>query len=670
MYACLDLLSAITDYFQTFRKEGQTGHLLVISGNELSTINKNTGKVHQFPADTIFKALGQCTRKDFLAERALQPQMLKLMRDRCNLVAPYAEQLKSRVSIDGGESAIVSVFTAAQEMTSVANTATSTTSWTVGSYFVSGLRRLNGILPDVVQTALNIPRVVEYLSQSDFLVGYGKGELLNFPDKALNALLDLTTQIIPDYALEDTMDTMQADITSFTLDVGLANRAALKIMIDKGRELTQRINNMRAKHKRALGIRALDQEFRRDNAITSYLRNNPRLPESEVDLHAMRAVGKELFPPDPASLMNSQVDQAQDNVDNVQRELESTGGVIMLLNGVHNANPDDPAEARKALSDMKTAVDLIENIENWQKYPLLVSQLARVRYYNHRRDTDNQPALLETSLKGLDTPAERDQCVREAVDVDKRTRKMMLQGLVEMNTEKANLLGYDDTQYLLVGREELNIGFDDFATHKQIQGNVRPGASVSSMFVAIFSGGDPKFEPIMRMLEHDPISVAYSDSLAAESVLPEERAKIDENLQFLDPESVTVWETITEDLETNPRAKPNPRPSNGPGEGDLNAEPDIVDAIKDYDSSKARARAAAQGEKSDFAKKAAEQDRPMPETTGPPITLTPWQQEPVTLPGGVLPFPAAVPPADAAPGAVLPLRVHYRLAELDDDDTC
>ena len=656
----------------TLKQEGKQGDTWTLfNGNIL------LGSEGEFPVYEFFEVLNHCDERDFLADLVMEPQMRAIMRAKCKLVAPYAQQLKNRARIAGGGNAMASIITAVAEVTSVANKATSTTIWSAGSLFVSGVGKLDDgwawltgwKRKGLLQAAINAPQLVEGMAQQEPFAGrsviqLSTGELYNIPKQVTEAGAFLATKILKGDTVDDTIGDLMSLTDHFTLKNGLVNRDTLRVMVQKGRWLTERINDVYVEHKYALEFEAQNAAFRRKNvnpAPVSWLRH-----ANFISVQETQTVWGALIQPTAEQLAETQRSNMLDHVESVQRGLNSADGAASLLEGAERvlAHPEalTSSQARDVFKDMKDAVSLVEGIDGWQKEPLLVAQIARVRSLGRVRGGDGEPALTQKGLEG--TPEDqREAWVKEVADLDKRTRLLAVQGLADMSITHIKLLNNTDPAKLLdAGGEALN-GFDNFVSDAQIKAHVPP-----QPFLPFLLG---------RLVEWSPNQVVYFGMLTAKSAFVRaRRTVIKTHLTELDPgrqfrEAVaTFWDNVAKSdaaiakLSGAEDVLNNNSPDEGTGGNLLGTQ---------ADQAAQAARDAAQGKEPNFADEAAGQHGPMarPNSDNSNQRKTPPPQNPR---GTLGPFNAlplfAVPPADAAPGAVLPLRVHYRLAELDDDDTC
>jgi hypothetical protein len=658
----------------TLKQEGEQGDTWTLfNGNII------LGSEGEFPAYEFFEVLDHCDERDFLADLVMEPQMRAIMRAKCKLVAPYAQQLKNRAAIAGGGNAIGSAITAVAEVTSVANKATGTNSWKVGSLVVWGVGKLDdgwGRLTGwkrkgLLQAAINAPQLVEGVAQLEPLVGsnvirLSTGELLNIPKHVTEAAAFLATQIVSGDTADDTIGDLMSLTDHFTLKNGLANRAVLGAMVQEGRWLTKRINDVFLEHKYALEFEAQNAAFRHKNdanpAPVSWLRHANFISPQET-----QTVWGALIQPTAEQLAETQRSNMLDRVESVQRGLNSADGAASLLEGAERvlANPATltPPQARAAFKDMKDAVSLVEGIDGWQKEPLLVAQIARVRSLGRVRGGDGAPALTQKGLE--ETPEDqREAWVKEVADLDKRTRLLAVQGLAGMSTTHIKLLNNTDPAKLLdAGGEALN-GFDNFVSDAQIKAHVPP-----QPFLPFLLG---------RLVEWAPNQVVYSGMLTAESAFVRaRRTVIKTHLAELDPgrqfrEAVaTFWDNVAKSDAAIAKLSnaEDVLYANPPGEG---TGGNLLIGTR-ADQAAQAARDAAQGKEPNFANQVVEDDgKPSDPTRDPTVVPSP-ETTGASEPFGALgALPLGALPADAAPGAVLPLRVHYRLAERDDDDddTC
>ena len=332
-----------------------------------------------------------------------------------------------------------------------------------------------------------------------------------------------------------------------------------------------------------------------------------------------------------------------DRVTSLQRILD-TGTTI---DGIEDflTNPlrvPTPAQAQGAARQLIQALDRVTSVDGFATRPYLVARIAQIRNLFTLHD-DGVPRLAQIALTGL-APEQAKDFVYRLANFDLETRSLLARSFHEMDTDLAVYLSPEDRDYLRQGYAKASTEFQPFVSDAQCNKNIpeSPGHGYSR-------GATGK-------------QLAYPGNILRRMVW---KAQDGPRLKEFTGVKLDAWASFGGTAE-NP-----PIQVEFLNEEDFSMLDQLGNTKKEQTEQDAQNEAL--GNKPDFATEAARQDRPRANPNSDDFdqrnTPVPPPTHPIGAPLGPFGALSWMPlSADAAPGAVLPLRVHYRLAEHDDDD--
>ena len=680
------MFTARTCWMWAWGKENSTQNRtqMLAMAHGFITIGDEGGKVDARGFLEIFDDCEESLRNKGLHDRYYRELLAK-----CKRLRPKIQAFENGAVITGGDNAVGSVANTVLQTNSVLNTMIDTSMWSWGKTMVWVFDKGNTVLGWVgVEppggAALKVPGKVESVVGA---VNSARRELVSVM-KNVESMTDEDAKDLAEiHALvsEDFMgiaDTVVSMMTPLDLNSALTNSGTLNNAARQGAVLPQKLQQFYVEHEYALmiagkhnrarqldvdatpvGVDAIMARAHNERSAAASLSSSLSPMTRQLSWRQWQVLWETWFPPDSSQSLQLQLDQNLDRVDDVMKVVTPANSAVKLLNNTERAlaNPATltPPQARGVLKDLKNALHLIESIDGWQTRPLIVAQIARMRSLGRVYNDDGAPLLTQRGLDALEDRGEREAWVREVADFDKHTRAQMIKGLAEMHitnpTQDLIDLG-PNTQQLVAACQEALTGFENFADDVHIADNIpnQPLRLWERMMYLGFAGQGAVWSGKSMLYFNAPKVHALSDT----------QQHIKANFEKLDPVALSlVWETIQENQQER-GVRPEWETQEGVGRRE---DTKLIGTRADQEEQEARD--AAQGKKPNFADKVVENDGKPSDSTRDPTVVPSPETRGASEPFSALPF--AVPPADAAPGAVLPLRVHYRLAERDDDDdTC